>query len=99
MSSPVIHLMIYLKIVEHFKMYEKKIAGKRSRSPLSSKGKEKEQPPFENQDSSKKHADLQGEAMKCILEDIQHDCDIASALQFQVAELIKSIDMKNKFLN
>lgn len=41
---------------------------------------------------------MQGLAITCIMEDIKHDCDIASALHFHVAELMKSIDMKNKYL-
>ena len=57
------------------------LAGKRSKRKPSSNGKDKAQPSCENEDSFTNLDNLQGQAINCILEDIQHDCDIASALQ------------------
>ncbi|PWA53726.1 hypothetical protein CTI12_AA442230 [Artemisia annua] len=78
-------------------------SGKRPRNPFSPKGKKKEQPPFENQDSSKRHADLQEkreayEFINSLMDEIVKDCNMARELQKQMKELMKSINRKEALI-
>ncbi|GJS25526.1 hypothetical protein Tco_0454158 [Tanacetum coccineum] len=74
-------------------------SGKRQKDSSSSKRNDKSQTSLQIEDlSTHQDQNLQGQAIQLILEDIQHDCDIATALQAQVDELMKSIDIKYKLL-